>query len=316
MNPVLKIASIAIFSALAIYAWAYYINLEKPSPLPAADSSSPVQQPAPPVVKGLQTDNETNVKIYFYKQPPYVRTKGGPRIYLANISGAQNPTWQQLVEFIASDNTDSKAYDLKTFPCGAFAEEVHNNAEAHGIRAAWVAVDFEDDSIGHALNAFETTDRGLVYVDCTGNRAQNVPVQVEGEDVSKAYGVLKSNDSVAYLQVGKEYGLVSISVAASPDYSYYVKYRDSLSKFKSDLAGYNERVKEYNAEVKEYNQWVKSTVIYWLSPEATKADRWKAELDNKSAELKITSEYLDKTGDGLGVFWQPSGVVSNIEIFW
>jgi hypothetical protein len=105
-------------------------------------------------------------------------------------------------------------------------------------------------------------------------------------------------------------------VAASPDYEAYIKYKDSLLKFKSDLAGYNESVKKYNAEVKEYNRWVNGTTIYWLSPESKKADRWKAELDGKSAQLKKTSQSLDKTGDGLGTFWQPDGIVENIEIYW
>ena len=36
------------------------------------------------------------------------------------------------------------------------------------FRAAFVAVLFSDNEAGHALNAFRTTDRGLVYVDCTG----------------------------------------------------------------------------------------------------------------------------------------------------
>jgi hypothetical protein len=317
MNPVLKVVTIAIFSALAIYAWAYYINLDKKSQVPVADISTLVQQSSVSApAGGLQTDNNTGVKVFYYKQPPYVKTKGGPKIHLINNPGAQDPTWQQLKDFIASDNTDSEAYDLKTFPCGAFAEEVHNNAEAYGIRAAWVAVDFEDDSIGHALNAFQTTDRGLVYVDCTGNRAQNVPAQIDNNDISKTYGSLTSNDSIAYLEIGKEYGLISMNVAQSPDYDVYLGYKDSLSKFKSDLARYNEDVKKYNAEVKEYNQWVKSTTIYWLSPEAKKADRWKSELNSKSMELQKTAESLDKTGDSLGVFWQPDGIVSNIEIYW
>jgi hypothetical protein len=316
LNPVLKIAAIAVFSVLAIYAWAYYINLDRPGPFPEAENPRVAQQPTTQSAEGPGTDNKTPAKVFYYKQPPYVVTKGGPKIHLVNDPGAQDPTWQQLKDFIASDNTDSKAYDLRTFPCGAFAQEVHNNAEAHGIKAAWVAVDFENDSIGHALNAFQTRDRGLVYVDCTGYRGQNVPVQTENSDVSKVYGARAGSDSVAYLEIGKEYGLISMAVATSPDYEAYIKYKDSLLKFKSDLASYNESVKEYNAEVKEYNRWVNGTTIYWLTPEAKKADRWKAELDGKSAQLKKTSLSLDKTGDSLGTFWQPDGIVENIEIYW
>ena len=52
--------------------------------------------------------------------------------------------------------------------CGEFAETLHNNAEGNGIKAAWVAIRFEDDSTPHALNAFVTTDKGLIFIDVTG----------------------------------------------------------------------------------------------------------------------------------------------------
>ena len=40
-------------------------------------------------------------------------------------------------------------------------------AEAAGIRAAEVQVTLVGENVGHALNAFLTTDKGLVYVDDT-----------------------------------------------------------------------------------------------------------------------------------------------------
>jgi hypothetical protein len=62
--------------------------------------------------------------------------------------------------------------------CADFAEMVHNNAEKTGIRCAYVSIDLSGYSdaygygipadTGHALVAFETIDRGLVYIDCTG----------------------------------------------------------------------------------------------------------------------------------------------------
>jgi hypothetical protein len=62
--------------------------------------------------------------------------------------------------------------------CADFAERLHNEAEKTGIRCAYVSIDlsgYPDPShlgipsnSGHALDAFQTTDRGLVYVDATG----------------------------------------------------------------------------------------------------------------------------------------------------
>ncbi|MBM3148491.1 MAG: hypothetical protein FJ008_01935 [Chloroflexi bacterium] len=84
-------------------------------------------------------------------------------IHLINNPHARNPTWQELVAFIENDETDRKPYEVDDFMCGSYAEEVHNNAEKHGVRAAWVCT----GAFGHAWNAFQTTDKGLVYIDCT-----------------------------------------------------------------------------------------------------------------------------------------------------
>jgi hypothetical protein len=80
-----------------------------------------------------------------------------------------DPTWNQLETFLKTDKTDQKLYVEGLYTCGNFAEDIFNAAEAKGIRAAIVCIYFEDDPLGHALNAFKTTDRGLVYIDCTGD---------------------------------------------------------------------------------------------------------------------------------------------------
>lgn len=94
----------------------------------------------------------------------------GEPIELINNLNATNPTYAELIAFIKADTTDTNFYIEEgpgAYVCADFAEDVHNNAEAAGIRAAWVGLDFYGDDEGHALNAFETTDRGLVYIDCT-----------------------------------------------------------------------------------------------------------------------------------------------------
>jgi uncharacterized protein (DUF3084 family) len=81
---------------------------------------------------------------------------------------AVNPTWSQLVAFLSQDETDTHTYITNEYDCSQFSRDVHNNAEAAGIRAAEVHIDFNNQDISHALNAFLTTDYGLVYVDCIG----------------------------------------------------------------------------------------------------------------------------------------------------
>lgn len=99
---------------------------------------------------------------------------------LIDNPSARNPTWKELMDFLSEDKTENHTYILNEYDCSQFSRDVHNNAEAAGIRAAEVQVTFKDGKTGHALNAFLTTDYGLVYVDCTN-----------------------SPDKIAYIKAGK-----------------------------------------------------------------------------------------------------------------
>ncbi len=105
----------------------------------------------------------------------YVETDGarsvgadGNAIVLFNNPEAHNPTWQELKQLLWGDKTDQCLYSETSFVCADFAEMLHNNAEKAEIRAAYVCIDLASYSEGHALNAFNTTDQGLVYIDDTG----------------------------------------------------------------------------------------------------------------------------------------------------
>jgi len=118
----------------------------------------------------------------------------GHYITLRNNPYAINPTWSKLKSFLGSDNTDQQTYSYSSFVCADFAEMLHNNAEAVGIRTAYVAIklgptDNYPTSGWHALNAFMTTDKGLVYIDCTA------PI----DDYER------SADKVVDVEVGKPY---------------------------------------------------------------------------------------------------------------
>lgn len=81
---------------------------------------------------------------------------------------AANPTWNQLITFVSQDNTDQNPYDVKSFNCVNYATTVYHNAETLKIESAVVKLNLRNSSAGHAVNAFITSDFGLVYVDCTG----------------------------------------------------------------------------------------------------------------------------------------------------
>jgi hypothetical protein len=112
---------------------------------------------------------------------------------IVDYETTSNPTWALLLDFLQKDTTDQNAYISGVYMCGDFARDVHNNAERAGIRAAYVAIEFSNSY--HALNAFKTTDRGLVFIDCTGleawqpgpsNRDKIVNVRLERSYVAKS----------------------------------------------------------------------------------------------------------------------------------
>jgi hypothetical protein len=204
--------------------------------------------------------------IYHNIQPRHLKSPSGESARLINNSEASPPTWQELLVFLEADVTDQKPYNVDSFACVAFAEELHNNAEAAGIEAAFVGVQFEGREIGHALNAFNTTDRGLVFIDCTSPVQSNIPYlpmlglgDEEPGDAgeTEVFGA----DKVAYVELGKEYGVMSIEVATSPEYSFYQAYlagREQygldVEAFNRDLETYNQMVNAFNHEVNAYNQ--------------------------------------------------------------
>jgi hypothetical protein len=91
------------------------------------------------------------------------------RMYIHNSPDARNVTYQEVMDFILSDNTDQLIYDDEKFICIDYAVAVHDNAERQNVSAGVVTC--EIGGTLHALNVFATTDRGLIYVDCTGARA-------------------------------------------------------------------------------------------------------------------------------------------------
>ena len=155
------------------------------------------------------TDNSYTVSyngymtIFNNKQPDDFQNNGKP-VQLINNENAVDPTWKELKAFLFLDKTDQKPYIDYSYECASFAEELHNNAEARGIRAAFVGIFFSSEFEGHALNAFQTTDKGLVYIDCQGY------------------------DFVAYIAEDKEYGIILLEMAESFSYNYFIDYNDEF----------------------------------------------------------------------------------------
>lgn len=89
----------------------------------------------------------------------------GHVITFSHNSSAINPTYDQVIAFLKLDTTDQTPYDFKRFTCGDYAEQVQHHAEAAGYQCGWVFIEL--DNSNHACDVFNTTDKGLVFVDCT-----------------------------------------------------------------------------------------------------------------------------------------------------
>jgi hypothetical protein len=222
----------------------------------------------------------------------------GEAIILNNNPAAINPTYEELIAFIKKDTMDSKDYienGPRAYVCADFAEEVHNNAEAAGIKAGWVGVTFVGIDEGHAINAFETIDESLVYIDCTNGRSAQ-----DGDKEPQSW------DTIAYIKTGMKYGIIHVDRAKSLQYDYYLEYEKAWHEYKALLESYNKEVDKYNREI--------SGKVYTLgSPEEIRINAWKAELAEQE-EILISLE------EELGSYWYESEyssyVVENVLIHW
>jgi hypothetical protein len=73
----------------------------------------------------------------------------------------RDPSYAEAMAFLNSDRTDRNHYDEDSYVCSHFSRDVCNNAEAEGLRCAFVELRYSGS--GHSIIAFDTIDRGLVY---------------------------------------------------------------------------------------------------------------------------------------------------------
>jgi len=77
----------------------------------------------------------------------------------------RNPTYDEVLEFIEEDETDDVEYVEGEFECLEFCMMFRNNAFKKGYISYTVWIDFEGQTFGHSIIGFNTTDRGMVYLD-------------------------------------------------------------------------------------------------------------------------------------------------------
>ncbi len=226
-------------------------------------------------------------------------------IILTNSATAVDPTFEELVAFITADSTDRKKYIGEgpgAYVCADFAEEVHNNAEAAGIRAGWVSLTFEGTEEGHALNAFETSDKGLIFIDCTNSgRTGSADKETPGWD------------AIAYIGEGKKYGVLPVERVLATKFDYYCLEYDFYTDCEKAWREYETELKAYNDEVDRFNREAGSRVYIIGSPEERRMTAWKEALAARERELELLAE---KAGNRWLESEYSSYLVKNVMIHW
>jgi hypothetical protein len=280
---------------------------------------------------------------------------------------AVNVSYGELLRFLANDTTVMADYEYPNHTCGDFAVQLHDDAEAHGIRSGVVAValnttgyaDMEDNiptstgannssERGHAFNVFNTTDRGLIYVDATGITSD------EKEQGRQPYYM------AVYFEPGKPLGEIWVDQSESTDYEYYLQQEHRLMAFKQNVSEYNRKVRAYNDAIDAFNQTSDAYMNEYLafdkqyklfSDELNKSISMNASgslspiqlqalrhnltdklytLRNNLADIRKENEMLDAQKDRLNeekaairqsdeadwVLVMPRGIVDQVDVFW
>jgi peptidoglycan hydrolase CwlO-like protein len=74
----------------------------------------------------------------------------------------RDPTYDEAIDFINSDETDENEYTTD-YVCYDFTADFNSNAFQTGYRCGFVYIEFTDSA--HAIACFNTTDRGIIYLE-------------------------------------------------------------------------------------------------------------------------------------------------------
>jgi len=203
-------------------------------------------------------------------------------------SALENPTWVELEGFLKIDDTDTIPYVENSFDCSGFAITLRDRAWRYGMRCAYVEIGFAEGD-GHAINAFETTDKGLIYVDVT--ESDQIGYIKEG----KAYGgILLEAVKPRYIACDGSpdefWGSLTYATHSNPfSYSYYVDYQRRVQFYKETVDAYKEAADEFNSGSRE---WTYSQLTEWF-------------------------ENIEALEEDIGsIYYEPGGTVESVEVYW
>jgi hypothetical protein len=76
----------------------------------------------------------------------------------------RDPTYSEMKQLLREDDTDKHKYIEGSYTCTNYAADLNNNALDAGYKAAYAYIEYPDGN-GHAIAAFQTVDKGLIFVE-------------------------------------------------------------------------------------------------------------------------------------------------------
>ncbi|MCJ7719486.1 hypothetical protein MUO69_06115 [Candidatus Bathyarchaeota archaeon] len=104
----------------------------------------------------------------------------------------RDPTYQEMMGFIAVDKTNLNTYHYPDYVCWNFAADTINNAFKNGYRCGFVYIGFTD-GYAHAVICLNTTDHGLIFIEPQNDAIVQIAVgsyyTYTGETIAR-YGII------------------------------------------------------------------------------------------------------------------------------
>jgi len=170
----------------------------------------------------------------------YMVDSAGQPIIVPLSHGVHNPTFLEVYTFAKTNTLSDLSYEPGKYMCTEYALETRKEALAIGLKCAIVNIQFSQ-GIGHAMTAFQTTDKGLVFLDLTGGTGEHQP---------------GNYNTIGYVQVGKPYGRLPLDIGAI-DPSHYARYEETTSVW-DKLQAKNDAIKQAHIQMDRRNAELKA----------------------------------------------------------
>lgn len=122
-------------------------------------------------LQGVRTEKENQRTYYEAKLAEALKSgKAGDVVSGAGgVNPLRNPTYDELVKFLAKNQVSHRAWIPGKYVCVDFAADINNDAEDAGFRSAyvWIIEGYGSNGSkwGHLLNGFQTVDKGLIFIE-------------------------------------------------------------------------------------------------------------------------------------------------------